>query len=98
MTAWRSGDSSSRHELCAYRSNYNFRLAACNVFFAVAAVLHIKVDMASTVEQLLNAETPLATPVDVEQPFAAKGSYFVLEVSHLSCLETRISLQERPKL
>ena len=30
--------------------------------------------MASTVEQLLN---PLATPVDVEQPFAANDSYFV---------------------
>ena len=33
--------------------------------------------MASTVEQLLNPETPLATPADVRQPFAAKDSYFV---------------------
>ena len=39
--------------------------------------LHIKIDMASTVEQLLNPETPLATPADVRQPFAAKDSYFV---------------------
>ena len=46
-------------------------------FFAVAALLHIKIDMASTVEQLLNPETLLATPVDVLQPFAAKDSYFV---------------------
>ena len=33
--------------------------------------------MASTVEQLLNPETPLATPADVRQPFAAKDTYFV---------------------
>ena len=36
-----------------------------------------KIDMASTVEQLLNPETLLATPVAVLQPFAAKESYFV---------------------
>ena len=47
------------------------------LFFAVAAaLLHIKIDMASTVEQLLNPEAPLATPDDVMQPFAAKDSYF----------------------
>ncbi len=43
----------------------------------------IKIDMASTVEQLLNPETPLATgtPADVQQPqaFSAKDSYFVLK-------------------
>ncbi len=46
-------------------------------FFAVAAaLLHIKIDMASTVEQVLNPDTTLSTPDDVVQPFAAKDNYF----------------------
>ncbi len=83
IPAWRSEEPIS---LCSTFVSYRCYSFSWPIF-AVAAV-----------EQLMNAETPLATPVDVEQPFAAKGSYFVLEVSHLSCLETRISLQERPKL
>jgi hypothetical protein len=49
---------------------------AQQLFFAVAALLHIKnskLHLASTIEQLL---TLLATPVKVQQHFAEK-SYFV---------------------
>ena len=44
------------------------------LFLLLLRVLHIKIDMASTVEQLLNPETPPATPAVVRQPFAAKDS------------------------
>jgi hypothetical protein len=45
--------------------------------------MHIKIDMASTVEQLLNPETPPATPAVVRQPFAAKDSYFIPKLATL---------------
>ncbi len=47
-------------------------------FFCCCAskiVFHIKIDMAWG--WILNPETPLVTPADVRQPFAAKDTYFV---------------------